>query len=83
MAILVFAPAAFAFLINSLRRSSVSGGMGQRMTSPLFCGVKPRFAAMMAFSITGIMLRSHGWIAMVRASGVVTEATCGTGVAVP
>ena len=53
------------------------------MTSPLFWGVIPRFASIMAFSIFEIMLFSQGWIARVLASGAETEATWGTGVGVP
>ena len=81
--ILAFSPEAFAFLMSSLRLSSVSAGTVQRITSPLFWGVNPRFASIIAFSILGIMFFSQGWMARVLASGVVIEATCDTGVGVP
>jgi hypothetical protein len=55
-----FSPSALDFFTRSLRRSSVSGGTMMRMISPLFCGVNPRLAAIMAFSMAGMRFFSQG-----------------------
>ena len=72
-----------ACLTNSLRRYSVNGGRLMMITSPLFIGLKPRLATMMAFSMTDSMFFSHGCMLMVRESGVFTLATCAKGVCEP
>jgi len=41
------------------------------------------FDTSIAFSITGIIPFSHGWMSIVLASGTVTLATCETGVCEP
>ena len=62
-------------LTSCLRRSSVKGGIPKRMISPLFSGVMPTLLSIIAFSMTLNMFLSQGLIAIVRASGVDTEAT--------
>ena len=49
--------------------------MFRRITSPLFSGMMPTSESMMAFSMTRNIDLSHGLMAIVRASGVVTAAT--------
>ena len=61
-------------LISSLRRSSVSAGIGTRITSPDVAGLRPRSESRIAFSITGIIFFSHGCTVIVRASASVTLA---------
>ena len=51
---------ALASFTNSRRRSSVSGGMLMIIDSPLFMGLKPKLATIMAFSISGIRVFSQG-----------------------
>ena len=68
---------------NSLRRSSVRGGIDRRICSPLFEGVSPMFESMMAFSIARSMFLSHGWIRIVLASGTVTLAAPDMGTCEP
>lgn len=46
-------------------------------------GMMPRLESMMAFSMTRNMLLSHGLMAMLRASGVVTAATLLIGTILP
>jgi hypothetical protein len=70
-------------LIKSLRRSSVSIGIGTRMTSPMAAGFKPRLESRMAFSTAAAMLLSYTFTPMVRASSRVTFATWLTGTALP
>src|SRR6185503_3548188 len=82
-ATLAFSPSCFTILVISRRRSSVSGGIGTRMTSPEVAGFTPRSESRMAFSTAWTIFLSHGWIWMVRASASVTFATCGIGVSVP
>jgi len=69
--------------VNSLRRSSVSGGIGTRIVSPEVAGFKPRSASRIAFSTTGIIFFSHGCTPIVRGSASVTFATCASGIDVP
>ena len=57
--------------------------MPMRMISPLFSGMMPSAESMMAFSMTRNMLLSHGLMAMLRASGVVTAATLLMGTMLP
>jgi hypothetical protein len=45
-------------LISSLRRSSVSAGIGTRMISPDVAGLRPRSESRIAFSITAIIFFS-------------------------
>ena len=57
--------------------------MGRRTSSPSFIGLSPRCAARIAFSISGISVRSHGLMVMRRASGTFSDATWLSGVGVP
>ena len=54
-----------------------------RMISPLFSGMIPRSESIIAFSMMRNMLLSHGLMAMLRASGVVTAATLLIGTMLP
>ncbi len=47
-------------LVRSRRRSSVSGGIGTRITVPAVFGISPRSDFMIAFSIACTMVFSHG-----------------------
>src|SRR5437879_4839828 len=73
----------FASFTSSLRRSSVSGGIGRRTSLPSFVGVRPRSEARIAFSMSLIILGSNGWTVRSRFSGAASEATCLRGVGVP
>src|SRR5438132_1418223 len=73
----------FACFASSLRRSSVSGGIGRRMSLPSFVGVRPRSEARIAFSMSLIILGSNGWTVRSRFSGAASVATCLRGVGVP
>ena len=53
------------------------------MTLPSLSGVMPMLEAMMAFSIFASTDLSHGWIEMVRGSGVEMPATSRSLVGVP
>ena len=55
----------------SLRRSSVSVGIGTRTTLPSFVGFSPRSDVRIALSISGTTLGSHGEITIIVGSGVV------------
>jgi hypothetical protein len=68
---------------SSLRRSSVSSGIGTRMVSPEVAGLRPRSASRIALSTAWIIFFSKGATAMVRASISVTFATWLIGVGVP
>mmetsp|Transcript_10610 Transcript_10610/g.43394 ORF Transcript_10610/g.43394 Transcript_10610/m.43394 type:complete len:538 (+) Transcript_10610:732-2345(+) len=74
-ATLASSPALRTTLVRSLRRSSVSGGIGTRIRSPWADGFRPRSLSRMAFSILAPMPFSQGWTEMVRASSSVTLAT--------
>ena len=54
---------------KSLRRSSVNGGNGIRISVPLDCGFKPKSDFMIAFSTALIMPLSKTVIDKFRASG--------------
>lgn len=69
--------------VRSLRRSSVSGGSGTRMSVPAELGFKPRSDAMIAFSTAGPIERSNTLIFKVRESSTVTLANWRSGVGVP
>src|SRR5437588_126637 len=73
----------FASFTSSLRRSSVSGGIGRRTSLPSFVGVRPRSEARIAFSMSLIILGSNGWTVRSRFSGAASVATCLRGVGVP
>src|SRR5437870_6742385 len=73
----------FACFTSSLRRSSVSGGIGRRMSLPSLVGVRPRSEARIAFSMSLIILASNGWTVRSRFSGAASVATCLRGVGVP
>src|SRR3989442_1359640 len=75
MAILCSSPLCLTSLTNSLRRSSVSGGIGTRTTSASDWALTPSPAALMAFSITGIIDFSQGLITISRGSATVTLET--------
>ena len=62
-------------LMRSLRRSSVSGGSGTRMSAPAELGFRPRSEAMIAFSTAGLIERSKTLIFSVRVSSTVTLAS--------
>src|SRR4249919_3028227 len=68
---------------RSLRRSSVSVGIGMRTTLPSSVGFKPRFASLMPLQMALITLLSHGWTTSSRGSGALTELTCCSGTCVP
>jgi len=70
-------------LIRSRRRSSVSGGIGTRITSPAVAGFSPRSESRMAFSTTGTIFFSQGCTVIVRASASVTLATWFSGIGEP
>ena len=72
-----------AWRIKPLRVSSVSMGMGMRMTSPAVAGLRPRSDFMMAFSISGIMDLSQAVRLRVRASSTLILATRFSGVSAP
>ena len=70
-------------LIRSLRRSSVSAGIGTRTVSPIVAGLSPRSESRIAFSTALTIFFSHGVTPIVRASSKVTLATPLIGVGVP
>src|SRR5690625_4912479 len=72
---LAFSVSALAIFDNSIRLSSVSGGIFIMIKSPLLDGAKPKLALIIAFSISGIKFFSHGCTVIVLASGVLTFAT--------
>ena len=82
-AVLWFSSTVCRCLTRSRRRSSVSGGMGTRMSLPSLAGLKPSSAARMAFSMACVMEGSKGWTTMSVGSGVASLATWFTGVAAP
>jgi hypothetical protein len=55
---------------SSLRRSSVSGGIGMRMTLPSLAGLRPRFELRMAFSMAPISDGSKGCATIIVGSGI-------------
>ena len=69
--------------VRSLRRSSVRAGMPRRMSSPLFSGMMPTDESMMAFSMTLSIDFSQGLMVMLRASGVLSDATLLSGTMLP
>src|SRR5918994_2881235 len=70
-------------LTRSLRRSSVSAGIGSRISLPSFDGVNPRADSWIARSIVLIEPGSNGWIVSSRGSGALIVASCLSGVCVP
>src|SRR3954471_4846240 len=68
---------------SSLRRSSVSCGIGSRMILPSFDGVRPRSDSWIAFSIERIELGSNGCTVRMRDAGTPVVASCFNCVAVP
>ena len=83
MAILCSSPLCLTTLTNSLRRSSVRGGIGTRTSSASDMALTPRPLALMAFSMTVIIDFSQGLITISRGSGTVTLATFCSGLRVP
>ena len=83
MLTLACSPSLCAAFTSSLRRSSVSMGTLMITASPLLLGLNPRLAAWMAFSMASIIFLSHGWIMIVRPSGVFTLATWFNGMWLP
>ena len=75
MAILAVSPSWRTSLVISLRRSSLIGGIGTRIRSPIEAGFRPRSLSRMAFSILAPMPFSQGWTLIVRASSSDTLAT--------
>lgn len=73
----------FNVFTSSLRLSSVNAGTEIRMTSPSLVGLTPKFAAMIAFSISSTEVLSYGEITNKRASGTLILANCCTGVGAP
>ncbi len=69
--------------IMSLRRSSVSGGSGTRITVPAVAGFRPRSDVMMAFSIFATMSFSQGVTVSVRESSTPTLDTWFRGTSLP
>ena len=65
------------------RRSSVSGGIGIRITLPSLLGFSPRLALWMARSIAPIWVGSNGWAAISVGSGTDKVATWFNGIWVP
>jgi hypothetical protein len=82
-ATLALSPSLWTILVSSLRRSSVSAGIGTRITSPEVAGFTPRSESRIAFSTTCTIFFSNGWIEMVRASASVTLATWLIGISEP
>ena len=70
----------FANFVSSILLSSVRGGILIRIDSPLLTGLNPRLESVILFSISSIIDFSHGWILIVWAFGVLTEATWFKGV---
>ena len=68
---------------SSLRRSSVSCGIGSRMIWPSFDGVSPRSDSWMPRSMSFMMLLSNGVIVSSRGSGTEIVASWLTGILVP
>ena len=73
----------FANFVSSILLSSVKGGILIRIDSPLLTGLNPRLESIILFSISSIIDFSHGWILIVWAFGVLTEATWFKGVKLP
>ena len=80
---LAVSPSPLHCFASCLRRSSVKGGIPIRIISPLFSGMIPNSESIIAFSITRNILLSQGFIAILRASGVVTAATLLMGTMLP
>ena len=72
-----------ATLTSSLRRSSVSCGIGSRMILPSFEGVSPRSDSWIVRSIDDKELGSNGCTVSSRGSGALIVANCLSGVFVP
>ena len=68
---------------RSRRRSSVSAGIGSRITLPSLLGLSPRSLSMIAFSMLFMAVLSNGWMVSRRDSGVAMFAICLSGVEVP
>ena len=83
VAIFAFSPSVRTSLVISLRRSSLIGGSGTRIRSPIEAGLRPRSLSRMAFSILAPMPFSQGWTLIVRESSSDTLATCDSGTAEP
>jgi hypothetical protein len=66
-----------------LRRSSVSCGIGRRITLPSLEGVSPRSDSSTARSICFATVGSNGWIVSMRGSGTLIVAMFFSGVGVP
>src|SRR5581483_5773959 len=73
----------FVSLTSSLRRSSVSCGIGRRISLPSFEGWRPRSDSMIVFSIVLICDGSKGWIVSMRGSGTLIVASCFSGIGWP
>ena len=70
-------------LASSLRRSSVSSGIGRRIIWPSVIGLRPSPAERIAFSTGWTFERSHTCTESIRASGVDTVATWLSGMLAP
>jgi len=70
-------------LTRSRRRSSVSAGIGRRITWPSLLGLSPRSLSMMARSMLFMVVLSNGCTVSSRASGAAMFAICLSGVRVP
>ncbi len=71
-------------LTYSLRRSSVSSGIVTRTRLPSFVGFTPRFGmSRIACSIAFSADLSYGVMRRVRASGLLIDASCASGVGLP
>ena len=81
--ILAFSASDLAIFTRSFLLSSVRAGIFMIIDSPLFIGLKPMFAIIMAFSISANIDLSHGWITKVLLSGVLIFAICEITVGVP
>ena len=73
-------PASFC---RSLRRSSLSGGIGMRTTLPSLVGLRPRLALRMDFSTAPSSEGSKGCARIIVGSGMDSEATWLSGMLEP
>jgi hypothetical protein len=67
-------------LTSSLRRSSVSCGIGRRISFPSLFGVNPRSDSWIARSMVETEFGSKGWMVSKRGSGALMVASCFSGV---
>jgi hypothetical protein len=72
-----------SIFVISRRRSSVSAGIGTRITVPAVMGVSPRSDLKMAFSMACTTFFSHGEMTSVRPSSTAMLATCCSGTSEP